>query len=269
VTHPSQDRGRRSPVATSIGAVTMILLFAAAAAATDAQASEARDANGWQAEIQIGLCAPPDEIVHALDLRPRGAPITVWQFDDAALTLLGRGLRLRLRVASDGRSVLTLKVADQDCARIDPKRVPAGEGKCEYDVYGNGTAGAVSLNLKLDTKRTSDLLSGRLTPAGVLSPSQVRYLQEVAGTWPLPPGLRKLGPMQVQTYRSRGKLGDVDVSRLPDGEQFAEISRKVRHEDASRAMSAMEADLARAGVRTCAGQSSQAANKLRSLLRQP
>jgi hypothetical protein len=40
-----------------------------------------------RAEIQIGLCAPADQIVQALALRPRGAPIKVWLFDDPALTL--------------------------------------------------------------------------------------------------------------------------------------------------------------------------------------
>ena len=48
-----------------------------------------------------------------------------------------------------GRSVLTLKVADQDSARLDPKLVSPGEGRCEYDVYGASAAGAVSLNLDL------------------------------------------------------------------------------------------------------------------------
>ena len=247
----------------------LAMLFATAAAQPQASAAEPlRGTKGLQAEIQIGLCAPTDRIVRALDLRPRGAPITVWQFDDPALTLLERGLRLRLRVAADGRSVLTLKVANQDCAQLDGRLVPSGEGKCEYDVYGKNMAGAVSLNLSLGAKRTDDLLAGRLTLAQVLSPSQVRYLREVVGIWPLPSEIRKLGPMQVQTYRTKGKLDDVDISQLPDGERFAEISRKVPQGDASQTMGVMQADLARAGVEACADQSSQAANKLRSLLRQ-
>ena len=108
--------------------VILAMLFAASG--TQASADESnptRDAKALQAEIQIGLCAPTDEIVQVLDLRPRGAPITVWQFDDSALTLLSHGVRLRLRVAADGHSVLTLKVADQDCARLNPKLVPPRE----------------------------------------------------------------------------------------------------------------------------------------------
>jgi hypothetical protein len=49
--------------------------------------------------------------------------------------------------------------------------------------------------------------------------------------------------------------------------QYAEISRKVPVADATRMKEVMEADLSRAGVEICADQSSQAANKLRSLLR--
>jgi len=220
-----------------------------------------------QAEVQIVLCSPFDHILHALDLRPRGTLVEVWQFEDAALTLFGRGLRLRLRVAADGRSEFTLKASDQDCARLDPKLVPPGKGKCEYDVYGASTAGTASLTRSLSAKSTNDLLAGRLTLAEVLSPEQQRYLREVAEVWPLPPGIRGLGPMQVQTYRTKGKLYDIDMSQLPDGEKYAEISRKVPLADAARTIVVMEADLARAGVEMCADQSSQAADKLRSLLR--
>ena len=106
--------------------------------------------------------------MQALDLRPRGTPIEVWQFDDAALVLFGRGVRLRLRVAADGRSEFTLKVADQECARIDAKLIPPGEGKCEYDVYGTSAAGAISLTRSLDAKSTHDLVAGRMAPAQAL-----------------------------------------------------------------------------------------------------
>lgn len=252
---------------TKRNAVAMLaMIFATAVIALRASAAEAQRATGAQAEIQIGLCAPADQIGQALDLRPRGTPIKVWQFDDAALTLFSRGLRLRLRVASDGSSQFTLKVADQDCARIDPKLVPSGEGKCEYDVYGTTMAGAVSLNRSLGVGSTDDLIAGRVTPAQALGPLQIRYLREVVGVWPLPPGIRGLGPMQIRTYRSKGKRYDVDISQLPAGEQYAEVSRKVPAADATRTMGAMEADLARAGVEMCADQSSQAVNKLRALL---
>ena len=245
----------------------LVMISAAAVIAPQAGAAKAPGATGTQAEIQIGLCAPADHIVQALDLRPRGTPIEVWQFDDAALILFGRGLRLRLRVAAHGRSEFTLKVADQDCARVDPKLIPPGEGKCEYDVYGAGRAGAVSLTRSLDAKSTHDLLAGRMAPAQALSASQVRYLRDKVGIWPLPPGIRALGPMQVRTFRTKGKLYDIDISQLPGGEQFAEISRKVPLSDAVRTKEAMEADLSRAGVEMCADQSSQAGKKLRALLR--
>jgi hypothetical protein len=244
----------------------LVMIFATAVIALRASAIEV-PGTGTQAEIQIELCAPADQIVQALDLRPRGTPIEVWQFDDAALTLLGRGLRLRLRMAADGRSEFTLKVADQDCARVDPQRIPPGEGKCEYDVYGTSRAGAVSLTRSLDAKSTDDLLAGRIAPAQALSVSQIGYLRETLGIWPLPLGIRALGPMRVRTYRTKGKLSDIDISQLPNGEQYAEISRKVPVADATRTMGAMKADLARAGVEMCADQSSPAASKLRALLR--
>jgi hypothetical protein len=247
--------------------VPAVIIFATAVTALWAIAAEVPGATEKRAEIQIGLCAPAEQIVQALDLRPRGSPIEVWQFDDAALTLFGRGLRLRLRIAVDGRSEFTLKVADQNCARVARKLVPPGEGKCEYDVYGTGAAGAMSLNRSLDLRSTNDLVGGRVAPAQVLSKSQIRYLREVVGVWPLPPGIRGLGPMKVQTYRTKGSLYDIDISELPSGEQFAEISRKVTAADATRTMRAMKVGLARAGVEMCADQSSQAAKKLRALLR--
>ena len=246
----------------------MAMLFATAVALPRVIAAEPTPgAKRAGAEIQISLCAPANEILQALDLRPRGTAIKVWQFDDAALTLFERGLRVRLRVAADGRSVLTLKVADQDCMQLDPKLVPPGEGKCEYDVYGARMAGAVSLTRRLDAKSTKALLAGRVAPAQVLSPSQIRYLREVVAIWPLPPGIHGLGPMQVRTYRTKGDPYDIDISQIPGGEQYAEISRKVPLADAARLVGVLEADLSRAGVEMCADQSSQAVNKLRSLLR--
>jgi hypothetical protein len=230
-------------------------------------AGSPRGGKGARAEIQIGLCSTPEQIQQRLDLRPHGTPITVWQFDDSALTLFAAGVRLRLRVAADGRSELTLKVANQDCARLERGLVPAGEGKCEYDVYGTSMAGTVSLTRRLDAESTSGLVAGRVTPARVLSGAQIGYLRDVVKIWPLPLEVRALGPMQVRTYRSPDKLYDVDISQLPGDIGYAEISRKVPAADALRLKAVMQADLARAGVEPCADQASQAGNKLRSLVR--
>jgi hypothetical protein len=251
------------------GAAALLeVLFATAAGQPRADATEPpRSAKAARAEIQIALCAPPDRIVQALDLHPRGTPLEVWHLDDSALTLFARGLRLRLRVTPDRRSELTLKVADQDCARLDPGFLPKDEGKCEYDVYRTSIAGAVSLNRGLSAESTDDLLAGRLAPEKVLSPAQIRYLREVVGIWPLPPGIRGLGPMQVRTYSTKGGIYDVDISQLPGGEQYAEIARKAPQADAMREKAALEAELSRAAVEICADQSSQAGNKLRALLR--
>jgi hypothetical protein len=243
----------------------LVMIFATTVIAPRASAVQAQKVT--QAEIEIGLCAPADRIAQALNLHPRGTPIKVWQLDDDSLSLFARGLRLRLRVAADGRSEFTLKVADQDCARVDPKLILPGEGKCECDVHGTRTAGTVSLTRSLGSKSTNDLLPGRIALAQALSVSQIRYLRETLGIRPLPPGIRALGPMQVRTYRTKGKLYDIYISRLPGGEEYAEISRKVPLTDATRTKELMEADLSRAGVEMCADQYSQAGEKLRTLLR--
>jgi hypothetical protein len=77
-------------------------------------------------------------------------------------------------VAADGGAEFTLKVANQDCARLERGVVPSGEGKCEYDVHGTSMAGAVSLTRRLGAKSTNDLVAGRAAPAQVLSPPQIR-----------------------------------------------------------------------------------------------
>ena len=244
------------------------LILAMAVVPTWADSADSpRGAKEAQAEIQIGLCSTPEQIQQRLKLRPRGAPITVWQFDNSLLTPFEAGVRLRLRVAADGGSEFTLKVADQDCARLVPGVVPSGEGKCEYDVYGANMTGTVSLTRRLDAKITGDLVADRVAPERALSQSQIRYLRDIVRIWPLPPGIHALGPMHVQTYRTPGKVYDIDISQLPGGIQYAEISRKVPVADAFRLMREMEADVSRAGVEACADQSSQAGNKLRSLLR--
>jgi hypothetical protein len=242
------------------------VLIAAAPAQSNA-AGSAAGASVASAEVQIGICAPVEQAVQALELRPRGASITVWQFDDDSLTLLKHGLRLRLRVAADGGSELTLKVANQDCAQVDPERVSRPEGKCEYDMYGTSMAGAVSLTRTLSATSTEQLLAGRLTPAQVLSQSQERYLRDVVRFWPLPPEIAKRGPMEVRRYRTKGGVYDVDVSRLPNDEQYVEISRKVPVPEAPQAMRGLESKLAKAGVAMCSNQSSPAADKLRALAR--
>ena len=77
-------------------------------------APSAASKGGPRAEVQIGLCAPQADMERAFGLHQREAPYEVWQFDDAALTLLEHGLRLRLRIQA-AQSQLTLKIADQKC----------------------------------------------------------------------------------------------------------------------------------------------------------
>jgi hypothetical protein len=249
---------RRSSIAVALAVLGAI--------ASRADAAESpRGVPAGRAEIQVGLCAPFAEIERALHLRADGGPVETWLFDDAALSLIGRGLRLRLRIAGGGAE-LTLKVANQDCAHLDPKIVPRGAGKCEYDLHGTTMAGAVSLSRRLSGKEKDDLVAGRTPPAALLSPVQIGYLREAVGVWPLPPQIRALGPIEARSYRTQGEPYDVDVSRLPAGDTHIEISRKVPVAEALRAKSALDAALLRAGVPACADQSAQAVNKLRALL---
>ncbi len=113
------------------------------------------------------------------------------------------------------------------------------------------------------------LLSGRLPLADALNTAQVRYLKEAAKLWPLPADLRRLGPIQVLTFRARDNPYDVDISRLPAGESYIEVSRKVALADAPVERRMFDDDLLHAGVAVCADQSAQAVNKLRALLRAP
>jgi hypothetical protein len=253
----SRARSRRA-LAVALGLAAIALTDAA----TAAQASVPL------AEVQLSLCGEVDHIIRALALVPRSAPTTVWLFDDDALTLFERGVRLRLRITGK-RSELTLKVADQDCARLDPALVPAADGKCEYDVHGSEMKGAVSLTRRLDARTRADLVARRIPPADALGPAQVRFLREVARLWPLPAGVRPLGPIALSSYRTQSGGYDVDVSRMPAGERYVEISRKQPVKDAPALGRAMADDVGRAGVEICPDQSAQAVNKLRSLRTTP
>ncbi len=214
----------------------------------------------------MSLCDAPKSVERALALKPHGKPIEVWLFDDPALTLYGKGLRIRLRGARGGME-LTLKAADQDCAHLPAGTMPPGEGKCEYDLHGDKVAGALSLTRKLDRRGAKELLDQPHALANALSPAQTRFLQATAGAWPLASDLRALGPTQVRSYRAKDTDYAVDISTLPGGETFIEISTKVPLANQAAVRGQMQADLAKAGVAVCADQSAQAGNKLKALLK--
>ena len=239
-------------------ATTAVALTAAVACAVAAAA-------GRRAEVQVTLCGEPAAIERALDLTPRGAPYETWLFDDDALALHERGLRLRLRLRADGAE-LTLKAADQPCTALAPALVPRRQGKCEYDVHGERMTGTVSIATALDAPTAQALVAGRLPPAEALSEAQVRFLREGTSAWPLPPGLRALGPIANRILTTPGGRYDVDAQRLPDGRHFVEISAKVPVAEAPATQRALHARVERAGVAVCADQAGQAGHKLRALL---
>ena len=162
---------------------------------------------------------------------------------------------------------MTVKIANQDCAGIDAKMVPPKAGKCEFDVHGASMSGTVSLSRHLSHKQWTDLVAGRAPAADLLSAVQVAYLRDVARIWPLPTDLRPLGPKQSRAYVMEDKSYEVDVSKLPTGELYVEMSHRVPVAEAQTAKAALDAMLARSGVTACADQAGQAANKLKLMLR--
>jgi hypothetical protein len=231
-------------------------------------ATAAEPASTVRAEVQIGVCAALPDVTKALGLRAPGPATTTWLFDDANLNLLQRGLRLRLRV--DARSAdLTLKVADQDCARIPAGAIPPAQGKCELDLHGATMTGAVSLAQPLSRRHADMLVAGTMRVHDALSRAQRHYLQEVVGGGPLPVALQPLGPLAITTRRAADRSFALDVTTLPGGEQYLEVTRKVAVAKAESTRHRLEQDLARAGVTLCADQAGQAAVKLRKLLPPP
>jgi hypothetical protein len=190
----------------------------------------------------------------------------VWLFDNAGLSLFERGLRLRLRVQGK-RAELTVKIANQDCSGVDATMVPPKLGKCEIDMHGERASGTVSLTRRLSRKEWTDLVAERVAPRELLSTVQVAYLRDTTRMWPLPQALRPLGPKNSQAYVPPYEPYEVDVSRLPTGETYVEMSRKVSPADAQRTKDALDAVLARAGVAACGDQAGQAVDKLKLMLR--
>ena len=241
-------------------------LAVTAALAQSALAASPGGAAATRTEVQIQLCSPFADIERSLKLRAHGEPMDVWLFDDSALSLFDRGLRVRLRVQGK-HAELAVKIANQDCAQVDPRMVPAKQGKCEIDMHGGRASGTVSLTRSLSHQQWTDLVAGRVAAGELFSPVQVAYLRDVARIWPLPPQLRPLGPRSSRAYVPASGPYEVDVSRLPTGEEYVEMSRKVPVADAQRTKDELDALLAGAGVTACGDQAGQAVNKLKLMLR--
>jgi hypothetical protein len=241
-------------------AVVAVALSVAASAPSSAAAAPAA-----RAEVQIAICQPLADAVAALKLRSPGPATITWLFDDASLSLLRRGLRLRLRIDAGGAD-LTLKVAEQDCARLPATAIPPGQGKCELDMHGATMTGAVSLSQPLSRERADALTRGTARVQDAMSAAQGDFLRDVERGGPLPASLLPLGPLSITTQRAPDRSYAVDITTLPGGEQYLELTRKVRADQAERTRHRLEQELARAGVALCTDQSGQAAVKMRKLL---
>lgn len=244
----------------AIGTLAVVLAGSARALPAPTPAKPPR------AEIQINLCAPPEEVARALELTPAPNPVRqVWYFESPALDHHARGTVFRLRVGT-GERTLTLKAPAGSCEGVDPWLLPTGQGKCESDVHGEAIKNVVSLETELDEKTVRQLLDGSVSLASVLSKAQIRYLQTIPGAWPLAADLRPLGPIRVETSRPATGRFVAETWRLPDGQHFVEVSRKADRTDVARVREELLAELAKAGAPLCSDQSSQAAAKLRILL---
>lgn len=127
---------------------------------------------GPRAEVQMNLCSEPAELIRALHLRPAGAPVEAWYFETAGRDVFDRGAVFRLRLTGSNGE-LTVKIANQDCSKVDRTFLRQGVGKCGYDLHGADFKGAVSLARKLDAATVQALLESRLPPAEVLAAAQM------------------------------------------------------------------------------------------------
>jgi hypothetical protein len=229
-----------------------------------------------QAEIQINVCSDSTQLVRALRLAEQGKPTTVWLFDTPGLDLNRNGLRLRVRERGN-QADLTLKAAGQDCSKVDASLL-GGQGKCEADLHGDSFEDVVSLERTLDRRSLNALLAPAAASGAPLANTLSTLLTTnqrnligaklgVAAPALLPPGIKRLGPSIVQAYRPAGQPYSVEVSALPSGERFAELSQKVPREKALARRTELEAKISAAGVSICADQLSQARNKLTILAR--
>jgi hypothetical protein len=234
-----------------------------ALAATAADAAAPPEAG---AEVQINLCSEPDAIARALELAPSGKPREAWYFDNAALDHFGKGAVFRLRTGA-GTQELTLKAANQDCAKVPAALLPKGAAKCEYDVHGSSVVGAVSLTRTLDPAQARKLLDSPAELPDLLSEAQVRYLREGLSAWPLASGMQRLGPARIESWRAAGKHYVVEVWSLPSGKRYIEMSQKTDAGNARRLQARLLDMLAAHGLRACPDQNSMAGEKLADYLR--
>ena len=237
--------------------------------ATDARSAESR------AEVQINLCSAPTRVISALGLVEKGKPTTVWLFDSPALELNRQGLRLRLRQQGKG-SELTLKSAGQNCTQVDAALLKP-DGKCEADLHGDSLEDVVSLTRRLDRQEHGGLLAPGASRGAVLAKTLVSTLapnqrtmlaaqRGVAGDSALlPDAIARLGPSTVRAYRGRKGSFVVEVWTLPGGQQFVELSEKVRREEALARRAELTSTVGAAGVAICPDQDSQARKKLEIL----
>jgi hypothetical protein len=220
-----------------------------------------------KAEVQINLCSGVDETVRSLRLQPVAAEsYEVWYFDTAETTLFRDGVVARMRI-KERSTELTLKFADQDCARVAPGSLPPHQSKCEYDLRGAASAaGAISISKTLGDDEWRALLAKPADLPAMLSPAQIDFLRGKTSAWPPPSPLLALGPVRVQSYRAKGEEFVVEAWQFPSGHRLLEISQKSSLSNAPDLNDDLQARLTRHRLAICPDQGSPAGAKLRDLL---
>lgn len=225
-----------------------------------------------RAEIQVNLCGDPESLLRRLALAESGKSTTVWLFDTADLELNRAGLRLRLR-QQGRRADLTLKRSGQDCAAVQPADL-LPDGKCEADLHGESIDDVVSLTQPINAHGLRALLapqSARGAPLAAALSASLNYNQRrvlaaradaTDRSTPLPSAIVRLGPSTVRSYGTSSQRYVVEVWKLPGGQQFVELSEKVRRDTALVRRADILRHLGATGVEVCPDQESQARRKL-------
>lgn len=229
--------------------------------------SAAAGAQDARAEVQVKVCAAPQQAIQALQLQPAKRPRTrMWLFDTPAFALQQQGLLVRLR--DDGHRIeLTTKAKVPSCAQVD--RASLGRhGKCETDLHGSHVQDAVSISRRLKKDAAAALMDGDATQAaarlpGLLAPEQRALLDTHAAA--SIPGLRRYGPAAVALYDWPGTGAEVEVWTLPGLPPLMEISQKSTAADAPALRQRLEQQITASGLPLCEDQSSRTPARLKAL----
>lgn len=220
-----------------------------------------------RAEVQIKVCAEPQQAIAALRLAPAKRPrMRVWLFDTPVFALQQQGVLVRLR--DDGHRVeLTTKARVQSCSQVDRGSL-GSDGKCETDLHGGNVQDAVSISSRLKKEAANAVKAADAAQAvellpGLLTPGQ-RALLDAHAAGPAA-ALRRYGPAAVQIYDWPGTGAEVEIWTLPGLPPLMEISQKSTAAEAPALRQRLEQQIVAGGLPLCADQGSRTPARLKAL----